>query len=158
MPDQDRFSRNAHDHSHAHDHDHAHQHDPEGLLDRATRFGLRVVDGKDREGADDLGNDLDFLAAHDHQVEQLRQLLKSGLSLGELFATSTELRTTTPRSLITMSTGKFYSAYNLKLSEFTSGQFESQSRSQVGNTEMKLLPCKKIYSLCDDGRVLQASF
>ena len=129
MPDQDRFSRNAHDHSHAHDHDHAHQHDPEGLLDRATRFGLRVVDGKDREGADDLGNDLDFLAAHDHQVEQLRQLLKSGLSLGELFATSTELRTTTPRSLITMSTGKSYSAYNLKLSKFTSHIVEI---SQIG--------------------------
>ena len=59
-------------------------HDEEGaevLFDRAARVGLRVVDGKDREGADDQGNDLDFFGGHhDHsqEVQQLRQLLKSG--------------------------------------------------------------------------------
>ena len=71
LPDQDRFSRNANhhdhshdhsdDHSHDHNHNHDHNHDPEAIFDRAARFGLRVVDGKDREGADDLGNDLGIL-------------------------------------------------------------------------------------------------
>ena len=38
-------------------------------------------------------------------MERLRNLLNSGVSLGELFATSTELRTTTPKSTINLSTG-----------------------------------------------------
>ena len=39
-------------------------------------------------------------------MERLRNLLNSGVSLGELFATSTELRTT-PKSTIDLSTGNF---------------------------------------------------
>ena len=69
-----------------------------------------ITDGKDREGADDLGNDLDFLGprGHDHakEVEEIRKLLNSGLSLGELFSTSI-VRTTTPKAQITESTVSF---------------------------------------------------
>ena len=54
----ERFSRNANHHDHNHDHDH------EDIFDRAARVGIRVFDGKDREGADDLGNGLDFFGGH----------------------------------------------------------------------------------------------
>ena len=97
-----RILRNANHH----DHHHAKEED---LFDRAARVGLRIIDGKDREGANDLGNDLDFLGhhAHDHlhrqEIEEIRQLLNSGVSLGELFSTSI-VRTTTPKAQITDST------------------------------------------------------
>ena len=48
------------------------------------------------------GNFLNFFQV----MERLRNLLNSGVSLGELFATSTELRTT-PKSTIDLSTGNF---------------------------------------------------
>lgn len=74
----------------------ANHHEEEGgrgdIFDRAVRAGIRVFDGKDREGADDLGNELNFLGHHqDHskEVEKLRQLLNSGLSLGNLIYNST---------------------------------------------------------------------
>ena len=101
-----RILRNANHH----DHHHNHASEPVGepdLFDRAAQLGLRIIDGKDREGADDLGNDLDFLGPHhDHrkEVEEIRQLLNSGkVSLGELFSTSL-VRTTTPKAQIADST------------------------------------------------------
>ena len=56
-----RVERNSHDHHHGHDHDHGHGHahgHGEGvdLLDFFQQVGVRLTDGKDREGADDLGN------------------------------------------------------------------------------------------------------
>lgn len=79
-----------------------------------AKFGLRIVDGgKDREGAEDLGNDLLFLS-HNHQQQhhddqealaKMRKLFKSGVPVGELFKSHPlEIRSTTPRGLITVST------------------------------------------------------
>ena len=99
-----RILRNANHHDHSDPH-----HAKEDLFDRAARVGLRIIDGKDREGANDLGNDLDFLGHHHHdhlhqqEVEEIRKLLNSGVSLGELFSTSI-VRTTTPKAQITEST------------------------------------------------------
>ena len=97
LEEQERFSRNAnhHDHDHGHDHGHGEEHGKsadakgaEDIFERAARAGIRLIDGKDREGAYDIGNDLDFLGAHHNhsqEVEKLRELLNSGLSLGKLF-------------------------------------------------------------------------
>ena len=60
----EQYSRNAnhHDHGHHHGHHHEHGHEAsEDIFDRAARVGIRVFDGKDREGADDLGNDLELI-------------------------------------------------------------------------------------------------
>ena len=60
-----RIERNSHDHHHDHDHghgghghDHHSSHDGDGvdLLEFFRQVGVRLTDGKDREGADDLGN------------------------------------------------------------------------------------------------------
>ena len=55
-----RIARNIHDHHHhGHGHgDHGHGHHDGGvdLLDFFQQVGVRLTDGKDREGADDLGN------------------------------------------------------------------------------------------------------
>jgi len=103
----ERYSRNANHHDHGHHHEHGHE-ASEDIFDRAARVGIRVFDGKDREGADDLGNDLELIGGHSHanhaaELEKLRELLNSGLSLGELFSTGL-VRTTTPKSVITVST------------------------------------------------------
>ena len=54
-----RIARNIHDHHH-HGHGHGeHGHHDKGgvdLLDFFQQVGVRLTDGKDREGADDLGN------------------------------------------------------------------------------------------------------
>ena len=56
-----RIERNTHDH-HGHEHGHhGHEHGHHGgeevdLLDFFQQAGVRLTDGKDREGADDLGN------------------------------------------------------------------------------------------------------
>ena len=63
-PMRKRYERNSHDH---HDRDHHHHHhggsDDGGggnrggdLLEFFRQVGVRLTDGKDREGADDLGN------------------------------------------------------------------------------------------------------
>ena len=56
----ERYSRNANHHDHGHHHEHGHE-ASEDIFDRAARVGIRVFDGKDREGADDLGNDLELI-------------------------------------------------------------------------------------------------
>ena len=110
-----RILRNANHHDHSSDADHHHAKEEDNLFDRAARVGLRIIDGKDREGANDLGNDLDFLGHHDHlhqqEVEEIRKLLNSGVSLGELFSTSI-VRTTTPKAQITESTVSPYEFLN----------------------------------------------
>ena len=61
-----RIERNSHDHhSHGHGHGHGHgNHGHEGggddLLEFFRQIGLRLTDGKDREGANDLGNGKSF--------------------------------------------------------------------------------------------------
>ena len=56
-----RIARNIHDHHH-HGHGHGehghghHENDGVDLLDFFQQVGVRLTDGKDREGADDLGN------------------------------------------------------------------------------------------------------
>ena len=56
-----RIERNIHDHHH-HGHGHGehghghHENDGVDLLDFFQQVGVRLTDGKDREGADDLGN------------------------------------------------------------------------------------------------------
>jgi len=94
-PTQKRIERNSHDHGHeGHGHGH-HGEDGVDILDFFQAAGVRLTDGKDREGADDLGNDLDFLTpdvsphhlANDAKMEELRQLfLSGGVSFGEIFA------------------------------------------------------------------------
>ena len=49
-----RVERNSHDH-HSHGHGH-HGGEEVDLLDFFQQVGVRLTDGKDREGADDLGN------------------------------------------------------------------------------------------------------
>ena len=49
-----RIERNTHDH-HGHEHGH-HGGEEVDLLDFFQQVGVRLTDGKDREGADDLGN------------------------------------------------------------------------------------------------------
>ena len=54
-----RIARNIHDHHHhGHGHGEHGHHDNSGvdLLDFFQQVGVRLTDGKDREGADDLGN------------------------------------------------------------------------------------------------------
>jgi hypothetical protein len=51
-----RIERNSHDH-HSHGHENGHHGGEEvDLLDFFQQVGVRLTDGKDREGADDLGN------------------------------------------------------------------------------------------------------
>ena len=55
-PTQKRIERNSHDHGHeGHGHGH-HGEDGVDILDFFQAAGVRLTDGKDREGADDLGN------------------------------------------------------------------------------------------------------
>ena len=60
-----RIERNSHDHHDGHEHGHGghghghhSSHDGDGVdfLDFFRQVGVRLTDGKDREGADDLGN------------------------------------------------------------------------------------------------------
>ena len=64
----ERYSRNANHHDHGHHHEHGHE-ASEDIFDRAARVGIRVFDGKDREGADDLGNDLELIGGIIQYIE-----------------------------------------------------------------------------------------
>ena len=63
-PAKKRAERNSHDHNHHHGHGgHGHSSsDGSGgdLLEFFRQLGVRLTDGKDREGADDLGNGRKF--------------------------------------------------------------------------------------------------